>query len=296
LQKLKYRSQEKTTSGIELDSFFYFYSNFLKMTREEFDEFFKKNEGAFIFGIHNYCDRWCERCKFTAQCSVFQIDEERARKRAEKGIPDNDFTEIVSENFQIVRDMMEDIMENIMENTEFEPNALDLEAIEAEEEVLENFAKNHHLSKNSEKYLKQVSIWFDQNKTLLKAYKEAFENTYNLGINDTQIIRDYENTYEAVEIINWFHAQIHVKLMRALRHGDIDLSYEDPIQNDANGSAKVALIGVEKSIGAWGIIHKNFPEIEDRILEILVLLETIRKDILKEFPNVNQFLRPGFDD
>ncbi|TPV35890.1 hypothetical protein FJ651_02940 [Paucihalobacter ruber] len=261
------------------------------MTREEFDEFFKNNEGNFIIGIHNYCDRWCERCKFTAKCSVFQIDEERARKRAEKGIPDNDFAEIVSENFQIVMDMMEDIMED----TEFEEEAIDLEAIQTEEEVLENYAKNHPISKNSEIYLKKVRLWFDQNERLLKRYKETFENTYNLGINDTQIIRDYENTYEAVEVINWFHAQIHVKLIRALRHGDVDLSYEDPIQNDANGSAKVALIGIEKSMDAWGILHKHFPEIEDHIIDILVLLETIRKDILKEFPNVNQFLRPGFD-
>ena len=84
--------------------------------------------------------------------------------------------------------------------------------------------------------------------------------------------------------------------MRALRHGELDLSYEDPVQNDANGSAKVALIGVEKSIDAWGTLLKYFPETEDNILEILVLLETIKKDILNEFPNVNNFLRPGFDD
>lgn len=262
------------------------------MTREEFDEFFKKNEGSFIIGIHNYCDRWCERCQFTAQCSVFQIDEERARKRAEKEISDDDFTEIVQENFQIVMDMMQDLMED----EEFDEDTLDLEAIQAEEEVLENYAKNHPISKNSEIYLKKVNLWFDQNEALLKKYKEAFENTFKLGINDTQIIRDYENTYEAVETINWFHTQIHVKLMRALRHGDIDIRYEDPIQNDANGSAKVALIGVEKSMAAWELLHNHFLEIEDDILDILALLQSIKKDLIKEFPNVHEFIRPGFDD
>lgn len=262
------------------------------MNRDEFDEFFKKNEGQFIIGIHNYCDRWCERCPFTIQCSVFQIDEERARKRAEKGIPDNDFTEIVSENFQIVMDIMEDMMED----QEFEPDELDFEAIQVEEETLKNYAKSHPISINSEVYLKDVRNWFEENETLLKNYEQTFKDTHQLGLKDSQIIDAYENIYEAIEIINWFHAFIHVKLMRALQHGKLDLSYEDLIQNDANGTAKVALIGIEKSIVAWGILYTQIPESEDYILKMLVLLETIKKDVLKEFPEVRSFLRPGFDD
>ncbi len=34
-----------------------------------------------ISGIHNYCDRWCERCRFTARCAVYA---------AEEADPDND--------------------------------------------------------------------------------------------------------------------------------------------------------------------------------------------------------------
>ena len=49
-------------------------------------------------------------------------------------------------------------------------------------------------------------------------------------------------------------------------------------------------------MGAWGILYKQIPELEDITLEILVLLETIRKDVQKEFPNARSFLRPGFDD
>lgn len=28
-----------------------------------------------ISGIHNYCDRWCERCPFTARCLVYATEE-----------------------------------------------------------------------------------------------------------------------------------------------------------------------------------------------------------------------------
>ena len=148
------------------------------MTREEFDEFFQKNEGKFIVGIHNYCDRWCEKCQFTAQCSVFQIDEERARKRAEQGKDENDFTEIVHENFQIVMDMMQDLMED----EEFDEDALDLEAIQAEEAAIENYAKNHPISTNSESYLKKVRLWYEDNETLQKIYETEFRNAIVLGL------------------------------------------------------------------------------------------------------------------
>src|SRR5438874_2560150 len=31
-----------------------------------------------ISGVHNYCDRWCERCPLTLRCSVFAVDAEMA--------------------------------------------------------------------------------------------------------------------------------------------------------------------------------------------------------------------------
>ncbi len=29
-----------------------------------------------IPSIYNYCDRWCERCEFTARCSLFESEQE----------------------------------------------------------------------------------------------------------------------------------------------------------------------------------------------------------------------------
>src|SRR5882672_12548767 len=30
---------------------------------------------AFIPGIYNYCDRWCERCAFTSRCMNYAVGE-----------------------------------------------------------------------------------------------------------------------------------------------------------------------------------------------------------------------------
>ena len=35
------------------------------------------NNPQFIPGIFNYCDRWCERCPFTARCLNFALSEEQ---------------------------------------------------------------------------------------------------------------------------------------------------------------------------------------------------------------------------
>ena len=29
----------------------------------------------FISGIHNYCDRWCERCAFTSRCLLYATEK-----------------------------------------------------------------------------------------------------------------------------------------------------------------------------------------------------------------------------
>jgi hypothetical protein len=61
-----------------------------------------------------------------------------------------------------------------------------------------------------------------------------------------------------MEIDTWDSHFIQVKLRRALGgrdeavHGDTEV--EDPIQNDWNGSAKIALISIERSSTAWQVI------------------------------------------
>ena len=57
----------------------------------------------------------------------------------------------------------------------------------------------------------------------------------------------------------------------------------------------MALLSIDRSIGAWGILRAHFPQEEDSILDILVHLERMRKAIEKAFPDARAFLRPGFD-
>ncbi len=101
--------------------------------------------------------------------------------------------------------------------------------------------------------------------------------------------------YDAVEVIRWYQHQIYVKLKRALLKDD-SINGEDEIsQNDANGSVKVALIGMDRSLGAWGSLREYFLEKTDSILDILLHLDRLRRRTEELFPQARSFKRPGFD-
>ena len=102
---------------------------------------------------------------------------------------------------------------------------------------------------------------------------------------------------EALEIAARDCFFVYVKLRRALRgrdeaqHGE---SFDDhPIQNDWNGSAKVALISIDRSIVAWGVIAKALQDPD--AAHIAAELRSLRRQTEKDFPNARKFRRPGFD-
>lgn len=258
------------------------------MDRKAFQEFHDKNKGKFIAGIHNYCNRWCERCAFTSKCSVFAMEEQRSNTSEEK--PDA-FLEVLSENLKLAKEMLK----HIAEERGIDLNNIEYDAqYQIEDKKRREFADKHILSIQSKDYSDQARNWFQENENVLEALSDRLNQNESLGIANENTLKEVDLIEDAIEVINWYNIQIHVKLMRALQH-ELDLDDEDPIQNDANGSAKVALLGTEKSLAAWGVLLQNFPEQEDSIFPILLLLEKIRKGILASFPNVNKFIRPGFD-
>jgi hypothetical protein len=86
--------------------------------------------------------------------------------------------------------------------------------------------------------------------------------------------------------------------MRSVRGtlGD-DSEFEDEeYPKDSDGSAKVALIAIERSMAAWTHMHTHFPSHQDQILDILNQLDRLRKRVETIFPEARNFVRPGFDE
>ena len=108
--------------------------------------------------------------------------------------------------------------------------------------------------------------------------------------------RETDTCEDAVEVIRWYQHQICVKLIRAIR-GMLEEEDEplDEFAKDSDGSAKVALIAMDRSIAAWGEICTWFLAYESEILDILMHLERLRRKAEKVFPDARAFIRPGFD-
>ena len=97
-------------------------------------------------------------------------------------------------------------------------------------------------------------------------------------------------------VISWFHLMIHVKTMRALR----GLEEDDPADRDwppdYDGSAKVALVGIDRSYTAWlDLVQVGGVSIVDAT-PLLDDLLWLRGALERTFPKARSFVRPGFDE
>ena len=85
--------------------------------------------------------------------------------------------------------------------------------------------------------------------------------------------------------------------MRAVR-GTLGNAEEEgkDFPKDSDGSAKAALIAIDRSMAAWGYMHPFFPSHQDQIMAIIVHLEQLRNRTETIFPEARHFVRPGFDE
>lgn len=244
-------------------------------------------DSVFISGIHNWCDRWCERCAFTARCRVF----ERERKRELKDPEDfwNDLAENFKETVELLHAMAEahgiDLAQ-IVKETEGDTS------LEEEDKILDE----HPLCMLTEQYLFEGKDWLESSR--IKDYFEEFTRQVDLGLVEYSVAKVQVAKFEdALEVIRWYLFFIPVKSKRVLNDLSADFG-EDCSESEKtyNGSAKIAMISIERSMQAWKILLDALPAEEGSILALLVLLEKSRKSLSSLVPNYARFIRPGFDE
>jgi hypothetical protein len=238
-----------------------------------------------ISGIYNYCDRWCERCPFTARCLTYVMEEEQNRKADGAGEDSEQFWNQVQDSFDIALSLLSDMAEEY---------GIDLDAVTIEEdEPPDNRA--HILSAMAGQYIKTVREWFDLNRAAIGEVVEK-ENAH-LKVVRPDAERGRIPLAEAIEVIDYYKYLIGAKLDRALRGKDEDAADDfDDLPKDSDGSAKIALIAMDRSISAWGVAVSCLPRHKAGAAEIIARLKRIRDITEREFPEAREFIRPGFDE
>jgi hypothetical protein len=134
-----------------------------------------------------------------------------------------------------------------------------------------------------------VTEWFDSAEGLFEQKTDELNLEARLELPESDPAGQASGIEDAVEIIRWYQYFIFVKLVRALK-GKLD-----DFPEDSDGSAKIALIAITRSIAAWGQMYEHFPQRQDDILDMLVHLERLHKKAQATFPNAMAFVRPGLD-
>ncbi|MBN1974803.1 MAG: hypothetical protein JW787_14275 [Sedimentisphaerales bacterium] len=246
----------------------------------------------FITGIYNYCDRWCERCVFTSRCMNYALSEVESSDPETRDINNKAFWdklgEILSSTLEMVKEKAKEMGIDL--------DAIDYEKIANEEEQVHRMAEKQPYSIAAMEYIGKVDDWFKSNKEQLEAKGDELVSQSQACISDTNPEDDAVKINDCLEVIRWYEHQIYVKLCRAAtglictNPNDTEFSIDD-----ANGSAKVAIIGIERSIAAWAGLLPHFPEQEGSILGLLVILKRLQAQVESAFPNARSFQRPGFD-
>lgn len=66
------------------------------------------------------------------------------------------------------------------------------------------------------------------------------------------------------------------------------------MMDDVLGSAKLASIAIERSLGAWQMLGDQL-QLQDEALDMQIHLARIKKEFENRVPGAMSFRRPGFD-
>ena len=222
---------------------------------------------GFIVGVYNYCDSWCETCALTSRCRVF-ADMAEMRAALDPQL------QAIVEAPPLPGDadppppgwmqaMIDEMNEASSQAVASGPAAWKRPVLPRDHEALRV---------RSSAYCEQVHAW-------LRA-----RESYSI-----------EDPRDPRSVVTWFHTLIPAKISRAL-FGLAEAVEEPETPADHDGSAKVALIGIERSHGAWlRAIERGLgtaAEIDPFIADLVWLGEELER----VFPQAPGFVRPGLDE
>ena len=321
----------------------------------------------FIDGIFNYCDRWCERCRFTARCRVYEMSEARSPNEVSRYPENPAFWPALARLFE----QTSNVLRETAAERGIDLDEIDLESAAKTDEGIELRLQKDPLTRAAEVYAWKVHAWLKQHESMFEQSRDDLDERPRSGLSGDDPLIEALSANDALDVVGWFHFQIVVKLRRAGSRdredgmefegggefegdGEFDgggefedtgefefgMKDEEDLQDDQDiwsederrdaddwraesewspekdledddlteeqsraihdrdrdGSAKVALIGIDHSLAAWGLLRRSMPEESETILDFLVQLARLRHAAEERYPNARAFVRPGFDE
>jgi hypothetical protein len=211
---------------------------------------------GFIESVFTYCDRWCETCALTSWCRLF-ADSARIEAALDPHL------QSIVEAPPLPEDVPPDVDPEFLELLR-EAEAAASSAPVEDRRALRRERNEDPMVVRAGDYCEQVHRW-------LKDHP---------GGDATPA--------DPRSVVSWYSTLVPAKIARAVMAS----KWADPDE----GSAKVALIGLERSHAAWLRLSElglaGAQEAHDFIAQLVWLADALEK----RFPRARAFVRPGFDE
>jgi hypothetical protein len=258
------------------------------------NRFFDKKPGT-ISGISNYCDRWCERCPFTAQCGSFRFRTKlEALFKEELGDDESGRPPLVQANIQIM-----DLDSNLPEEAfTYETDSLSDTIEEAKQSDRDRKVREHPLTRLSDNYSDEILdiIKARDKDDFLDGIRIEPDLAKQLGRSPDSdlftILADHHPAILQLSIL------VYVKTTRAIGNWYELLEEGDPLKftkNDMNGTAKLVLVVIDELLEEWMKLRSTQPAFEAKANQLFDDLLKLREMTEEQFPQARAFKRPGLD-
>jgi hypothetical protein len=282
----------------------------------------------YIAGIFNYCDRWCERCPLTARCRQFAMQQLMNRRSDMQNAEFWKEMDLIFPKNPEFEAIIAEAMEAVEEDTPLLDIPFDKPDTPTPEERLERLERDP-LVRAAFDYADDVRKW--QSATGLRHSERPAGNPASAALDDALDVIEWYSLQIGVKLSRATRPSLDLEddavfasslddepsdnepfdeepdsdePFAAPWDDDGDATWEDDItqtmreaeQSDRDGSAKVALIGIERSLGAFTILRRELRAEESGIRGLLGRLARLRVALDRRFPGARTFIRPGFDD
>lgn len=218
-------------------------------------------------GVYNYCDQWCTYCPVTERCLAFRCLKDREKRSA--GDIFTDMAASLNEAIAFTRDVVaaEGGSTPGLEALAALP-PLEAPAMPAIDDPLERMGRQYAM---------------EASRFLMSTPPAALRPPGNIDARP--------GGPASIEVVMWYHVLIAVKIFRALVSDAQAKEGRPGRAEDAAGSAKVALLGIERSRKALTQISSRSHD--PRALCLVTLLDRLGSSVAERFPHARAFTRPG---
>lgn len=246
---------------------------------------------AMIPGVYNYCDDWCEYCPATARCRSFGMRQEiearfsasRTPVPGESPLDAGDGPPAATSRGQRPRDSRTPADLDMVKFTQDLAKADGLPTPGLDATLAGDPDGEWSLAPQDEQLARQAMSYAATAELLLAKVGWHPPDSMQLGTSPSP-----------QNVIMWYHLFLALKTWRSLVAVHRAARGRPCAEDDARGSAKIALISIDRSREALRTLARG--RVRGLARHLVVMLDVLAAGLEARVPGARCFVRPGLDD